>query len=316
MSDDLDDADKSLLKGIAAGREGAQVCFYEPARLLSEEVLAKIDGTLQNRVNLTRATYYRILAADLLPQDVHRALYIDGDVLCTGSLEELFSLDLKGCPVGMCIEHENAQIYTYNRLGYPPQDGYFNGGVVLFDLDLWRRESVPRAMLGYLKENAKKLMIHDQDLFNAVLHGRIFPLDYSYNVMTASLNVFDWLEEEKNNYYARQTQYLLKDKWPALRAAVERPRLVHTTVPVKMWHKECDNPFAPVWRYFCAASPWKKERLTSCVSRLPLKKRLRWRGRRALERLNLLAPAIPGPPKEAYAIAQRVLDEISRQSLG
>ena len=314
MSDDLDDADKALLKGIAARREGAQVCFYEPARLLSAETVECINKSLSGQSHWTIETYCYFLVADLLPQDVHRALYLDGDVLCTGSLEELFSLDLKGFACAMRRNDRYMSVRHHNLLGYPMDEGYFNSGVVLINLDLWRQERISRAMFGYIAANLNKPIFYDQDVINAVLHGRVLPIGFSYNVAIQHYYVYYWINEEKNNYYARPTQSVPREEWPALRAAVESPRLVHFTGP-KPWLRDCPNPYAPVWRYFYAQSPWKGERLKR--SKLLTKANIKRLGRRALERLNLVAPLPTIPyPEEAYASAQRVLDEVSRQSLG
>ena len=315
MSDGLDDADKAALKGIAARREGTEVAFYEPARLLSKEALGAIDATLEGVHWLTAATYYRILAADLLPADAHRALYLDGDVVCAGSLSELFAADLRGCPAGMCLDLPHLQIFTYNRLGYPPAEGYFNSGVVLLDLDAWRRENLARAMLDYLVANAKRLKMQDQDLICAVLHGRILQLDYSYNVTGPCLYVHYWLQEEKNGYYAFKTQSLPKSEWPALLDAVEAPRLVHVAPCIKPWYNESDWPFACLWRYFYAQSPWANEPLQYKHPRTA-RTRIKRLGRKALEALHLIAPQQPAGipyPQEAYKSARRMLDELMKE---
>lgn len=306
LGDCLDDADKDALQGVAAMRDGALVSFYVPERSLSKENLQLIDKTLENRKDISRETYYRLLAADLLPDTVHRALYLDGDMVCTGDLSELFEVDLKGCPVGMCYDICTSSIEKYNRLGYPFSEGYFNGGLELFDLDLWRKENLIRVMLEWLAANARKCETHDQDVVNAVLHGRIFPLDFSYDIQPRGLYVFYWIEEEKNGYFASNMQYLPKDEWPALCAAIENPRLVHFSWTVKPWHKECDNPFAIVWRYFSGRSPWKDERF----KHIPAKDRIKRMGRRVLERLNLASVQIPPYPEQAREIAQRVLDKL------
>ncbi len=71
MSDDLDEADKTLLQDIAARRKGTEVAFYELDKLLSEEELKSIDESLDtNRTHVTAAVFYRILATDLLPADI------------------------------------------------------------------------------------------------------------------------------------------------------------------------------------------------------------------------------------------------------
>ena len=313
LSDGLGDVDKALLKGIAASREGTEVRFCRLEQNLPKETLELIErSAVSVPSHVTKSTYYRILAADLLPTDAHRALYLDGDVLCTGSLEELFSLDLKGCACGMCYGRGAASIPTYNRLGYPPEEGYFNAGVILYDLDLWRREGISRAMLNRLAASP----MDDQNLINACLHGRILPLDYSYNVMSVCFYVFYWLQQEKNNYLAASTQYLPKSEWPALLAACEHPRLVHIFEALKPWHRDSTHPFTPVWRYFYAASPWKGERLKRCRLKLSAKAKAKRLARRALERINLVAKQSIPYPEEARMSAQRVLDGLQAEDRG
>ena len=84
LSDDIDDAGKDALKGIAARREGAEVAFYSPMQALSEDARALINSTISSRTYIRAAAYYRFLAADLLPPGVKRALYLDGDMLYVG----------------------------------------------------------------------------------------------------------------------------------------------------------------------------------------------------------------------------------------
>ena len=316
LSDNLDDADKALLQGIASRRESTEVCFYEPVRALPKETLELISKSVSSMPrHITKAGYYRILAADLLPLDAHRALYLDGDVLCTSSLEDVFSMDMRDCPVAMRVVLGTARIWTYNRLGYPPKDGYFNSGVILLDLDLWRRENIARAVLDYLAAN----QMNDQDLINVCLHGRVAHLDFSCNVMPACFNIFYWL---KNDPRSQQTQFLYKDQWPALLAGVKSPCLVHCLEALKPWHSNCNHPFAPVWRYFYAQSPWRDERLKRCKLKLPAKARIKRLGlkllelgRKLLARVNLVAPPMSPFPNEAYEVAQGVLNKLIAEDM-
>ena len=305
LSDDLDNADKATLQGIASRRKNTEVAFYSPAQALSKEVVRQIDATMHRapaHSYVTKETYYRVLAANILPPDVHRALYLDGDMVCTGSLEELFTADMKGCPAGMCYGTAPFAVPVHNRLDYPTSEGYFNAGFILFDLDLWRKENLTKSMLDYLEVNSKKLLSLDQDLINAVLHGRILRMDFSYNVNPKCFYVFYWILEGENKYYAEQTQYLQKAEWPDLLAACESPRIVHFTTALKPWYRECGVPFTSVWRYFYAHSPWANEPL----KHISTKARIKRIGRKVLERFKVLAPRIP-TPKEAYTSEQRVL---------
>ena len=256
----------------------------------------------------------------MLPSDARRALYIDGDVLCTGPLDELFAADLKGCPAGMCYEQAQS-IEPFNRLNYPPADGYFNSGVILFDLDAWRKENLGALILEWFSANMAKCIFSEQDAVNAALHGRISPLDFSANVMEGSLYVFYWIKGEEINHFARKTQYLPKSEWPALRKAVEKPRLVHMHAYIKPWFIDCPSPFAPVWRYFYAQSPWANEPL-QWQNPPTAKARIKRLGRRAFEAMHLIAkmpkhtvPPIPYP-EETFNVAQGLLDRLIAEDGG
>lgn len=296
------------MRRVAKSREGAELKIYSLASLLSAETLKSIDE-VPNSGHWPKAVYYKCFAADVLPRDARKALYLDSDIVCTGSLGELFATDLKGLPAAMCLDPPNLRARTYNRLGYPSAEGYFNTGVILFDLDVWRKENLGRKLIDWLMPNGQKIVIADQDAINAVLHGRILPLDFSNNIMPCCFYVFYWLEEEKNGYFASETQDLPKDEWPALLAAVEAPRLVHMTIS-KPWYKESNHPFAPVWRYFYCKSPWKDEPFQYHTPRTA-KLRLKQAGRKVFEKLGLMAkaPSLPYPP-QVYKIAQRELERL------
>ena len=165
-------------------------------------------------------------------------------------------------------------------------------------------------MFDYLALNAQKIWMHDQDLINACLHGRIFRLDFSCVVTHRYFDVFYWIEGEKNRHYGRETQFLPKAEWPALLAGVKDPRLVHFIGEVKPWHRECKNPFTPVWRYFWSKSPWKGKGLAS----LSLKKKIVEMGRRVFAKYHILY-RVPCP-KEAFEIAQGVLDKLLEEDRG
>ena len=314
ITEGIPEETRAALEGIAARRENTELRLYSPAGMFSEEERKIIAASLSFNLRAwTKAPYYQFLAAELLPPNVHKALYLDSDVLCTGSLEELFSLDLANHPCAMCVDPGTLSVVFHNRLGYSLEDGYYNSGVDLYNLDIWRKEDLKSAMLGWLAANPAKCHFPVQDDLSACLRGRVLPLDFAYNVYPDALYVYYWINEEKNNCLAANKQYLPREDWPALLAACEAPRLVHIWSAPKPWHRECANPFAAVWRYFYAASPWAAEpllRLYPPAARAKIG--LKRMGRKALEAARLVAP-LPKPvpfPEEAYASARRVLGEL------
>jgi len=125
----------------------------------------------------------RILLPDLLPESVHRVLYLDGDILVTADLSELYNFDLK----------ENSTGMTKRKFDVVKEPGY-NSGVILMDIDKWRKEKISKQMLDYINNNFEKFLctdkkeaVHrfaDQDLINLILYKKITTLPPNWNYYT------------------------------------------------------------------------------------------------------------------------------------
>src|SRR5579885_288398 len=91
---------------------------------------------LNPTAHYTLDNWTRLWVADFFPGDVERVLYLDADIVVTGSIASLWNTDLgealfgavdiPGSDRGVC------------HLGLRPEDGYFNSGVLLFNLKQWR----------------------------------------------------------------------------------------------------------------------------------------------------------------------------------
>ena len=160
----------------------------------------------------------RLLMGRLLPQEVERVLYLDGDTIVRGSLAELWATGLEGRVLGACIEP------TVNRqrrqaLGLEALP-YFNSGVLLIDLARWRSEHTEQRILDFYRARDGKLFAPDQDAINGALAGEIYALSPKYNFY----NIY-W-------YYPYRTLCKLEAPAPyvseaVFRDAVEHPVILH-----------------------------------------------------------------------------------------
>ena len=82
-----------------------------------------------------RLIYYRIFAASLLPPDVDKVLYLDGDTIVINPLEELYKRDFEGNYFLACT-HVKKFLNKINqyRLGMEEESTYINSGVMLVNL--------------------------------------------------------------------------------------------------------------------------------------------------------------------------------------
>lgn len=128
--------------------------------------------------------YDRIFAARYLPQDLERVLYLDPDLVVTGSLTDLWALELEdnwfaaASHVAKGLERLNA---IRLRSEYPGP--YINSGVLLMNLSVLRAQQQLQPVLDYVKERGHALLLPDQDVISALYGDRILRLNpYRYNM--------------------------------------------------------------------------------------------------------------------------------------
>ena len=142
-----------------------------------------------------REMYYRLLAPQLLPADVHRILYLDPDILVINPLRELWETDLQGKLFAAAAHTGKTELANnVNRLRLGVDHDYYNSGVLLMDLSLGRAEIQPEALFCYVREHTMELLLPDQDLLNAMYGDRILSLDDS---------IWNYDARNYNNYLLR-----------------------------------------------------------------------------------------------------------------
>ena len=145
--------------------------------------------TFSEGKRITKIGMARILLPEFLPETVHRVIYLDGDILVTGDLSELYNSDLGGKSTGMS---DNIGLLEYTKYKFK---NYYNSGMIVMDLDKWRKSKIPDKMLEYLNTNKEsfiyngehdnsKFLYPDQDLINIVLDGNIKTLEQRWNNQT------------------------------------------------------------------------------------------------------------------------------------
>ena len=153
---------------------GRELCLWELGDLRKW-----FDFSVNSR-GFALSTLARLFVGRVLPEDVHRVLYLDCDTLPLEDLSALEQFDLKGCPLAMAQE-PTARHSRKRELGLAPEQPYFNAGVLLIDLDRWRAEGTEKTVLDYYREKGGALLAPDQDALNGALAGHICPLPPRYN---------------------------------------------------------------------------------------------------------------------------------------
>lgn len=237
LANELTQTDEQTLRELAA-RYGNECRFYTPdMNLLKGFEIRRFS----KRISL--ATYYRCLLADVLPTDIDRVLYLDCDIIVRGDILPYWNTPMDEVGVAAVEDVGCREMERYTILQYPAEDSYFNAGVLLVNLDYWRRHQVGQCCVDYYHQYPERILYNDQDLLNRVLHDHKKLVDLRWNV--------------QDGFYRRPRQ--LTDAWRTRYAEVLRnPVILHYTNR-KPWDYENQHPLRQEYFRYLALTPWKDE---------------------------------------------------------
>lgn len=199
-----------------------------------------LDGFPVNG-HATVATYFRLLLPELLPHAVERVIFVDADTVVTASLSELWDIPLQDRMLAAVPEHRLSCHDHGYRFGE-----YFNAGVMLIDLDRWRRSELLSRGREFAIQHPDRLRHWDQDILNHVFAGQWLPLADRWN---ACPHLFGLTPGYDIAVYGRT---------PAEEEAIAAPGIVHFAGPgrIKPWNALCTHPFRDHYRQVKALTPW------------------------------------------------------------
>ena len=130
----------------------------------------------------SRAMYYRLLAAELLPRELDRVLYLDPDILVIRPVRPLYETQL-GDSLLAAASHSGltgmSDYVNKIRLSNYEAESYYNSGVLLMNLPQMREEMRPADIFAYAREYEERLILPDQDILNGLYGTRILGVDDS-----------------------------------------------------------------------------------------------------------------------------------------
>jgi len=220
------------------------------------------------------ATWYRLLAANVLPDEIEKVLYLDCDIIVNGSLSPLWNKDLAGYAIAGVPDESSYQDELFERLGYPKSDCYLNAGVLLINLNYWREHQVLQRCKDFLLNVGESLVFYDQDTLNKVLHRETLIIEATYNFQ---------------NGYLLSWQIGCYDEGlrAQIRECYQDPCIIHFSGRTKPWQKECYSPYISYFLYYLQQSLWCATPLTGGIS---FKERVRRLLHFIAEKFNLKQP--------------------------
>jgi lipopolysaccharide biosynthesis glycosyltransferase len=195
---------------------------------------------LNPRAHYTLDNWTRLWVEEFFADDIGRVLYLDSDIVVVGSVASLWRTDLQGALLGAVDIPGSDRGVAH--LGLCAEDGYFNSGVLLIDLEQWRRTRALDTALAYVEANPD-LMTRDvdQEALNACFHGRRKRLQYKWNAI--------WL------FFSESLSL------PLERAEIEfvrrEARVIHFNGSSKPWSYFCDHPRKAEYEKYLRMTEWR-----------------------------------------------------------
>ncbi len=190
----------------------------------------------------------RLLIANLLPEEVDRILYLDGDTIIRNNLSDLWSTEIGTCVIGACVE-PTVDIERKVQLGLESAP-YFNSGVLLINLNQWRKTKAGERIIDFYKAGQGRLFAPDQDAINGALKEEIFILSPKYNFS----NTFLYYPYRTIKHMMGKNIYISE---VCYREAKKDPCIIHYLGEERPWRKGNTHKYKDDYIYYLKKTPWK-----------------------------------------------------------
>lgn len=189
------------------------------------------------------AAYQRISLGEYLPNTATKVIYLDCDILVLSDIKQLWEAPLDKKTIGAV---ENLSPKACKSLGFSRKD-YFNSGVLIADLQLWREKDIYSQALSFIKQHSSRLQYIDQCTLNHIFKGDWKKLPLSWNQQA---DIYGVLKK-----YSDGCGYSKNE----LQQAAINPNIVHFIGKQKPWLLNCFHPYKSMYAHYLKKTPWKSE---------------------------------------------------------
>lgn len=234
ISDTLPPSAENELKKLTE-KYTVSIKFYYPEK----EILKNCPPP--GSAHISYASYYRCFLSIILPENIHKTLYLDCDMIIRGEIKELWETDISGYAIGCVEDMWSINEDNYTRLNYPATYSYFNSGMLLINLDYWRQNKIHLKVNQYLNLNYKNLRFNDQDVLNALFYDKKLFLPFKWNMQDG---------------FFRRKRKIARTAWPELDEAMKNPIVLHYTGGKKPWHYKSIHPYKAEYFKYLDLTSW------------------------------------------------------------
>ena len=212
---------------------GQQILFYDVEKIYRSRLLAFAEQIrwMEEKIktDLTQASWYRLLLGEVL-SDVKRCIYLDADTIINLDIAELWAEDTgaNGLAAVRDLVSQEGHYSAFVGMGLGAEERYFNSGVLLLDLDKFRKqEKLLERGADFLEEH-ELVDYPDQDILNHFFGEDCCLLQERYNTLVAHEMIMNhdkidsciyhyagqkYAIAAENNFYRLFLDYLTKTPW-------------------------------------------------------------------------------------------------------
>lgn len=240
LSNGIDDATLGKLSQHVSEGKG-ELKVYD-VRTLKEDLGIDVPPTI------AITAYARLFLPNLLSKEVERVLYLDCDVVVSGSIKEFYSIDFKNHWVAGVLDTLNSST-PKTAVGMAPNDEYLNSGVMLMNLDAWRDNNVTQLCLDFLLEHGGNVTHHDQGIINGVCNHHKLVVHPRFNVTTSFFShPYRLLKKHNTPFYSSDE----------VSDATSSPSIIHFTEGFlnRPWVENSLHPLREVYVHYHELTQW------------------------------------------------------------
>lgn len=146
----------------------------------------------------SKETYFRLVAHTLLPENMDRIMWIDGDIIIKKPLDPFYFQDFENKMFIACedmLNGHNQEIHK--KFNMPESILYFSAGVMLYNLNEMRKNMNIEDIFRFIDENKEKIEIVDQDVLNGMYfsNAKVLENDFTYNFFAGYITPYNYKEK-------------------------------------------------------------------------------------------------------------------------
>ncbi|VEJ09489.1 glycosyltransferase family 8 protein [Actinobacillus delphinicola] len=177
LSLNISQSSQKYLKAFCQ-KQGSEITFIE----IDPQQFENLPKTISY---ISPVTYARLFAVDYLPIDLDRILYMDIDLIVNANLSSFYYIDFGANALAVVpdilFNIGNKEYKT--TIGLSSKDVYFNAGVMLLNLEIWRTRNLKEDISDFITK-FPNFTCQDQDILNYIFNDSKICVDARYNFQT------------------------------------------------------------------------------------------------------------------------------------